>query len=115
MYTSVSWDSELEAFAKDYATKCIWEHNKERGWRGENLFTMSGDLTVKTAVENWYNEYQYYNMTTLICAEGEMCGHYTQVVWASSNRVGCASVLCETLEVLNETNMHLVVCNYEPP
>ncbi|XP_060087503.1 peptidase inhibitor 16 [Heteronotia binoei] len=111
----MSWDPELETFAKDYATKCIWEHNKERGWRGENLFAMTGDLTVKTAVEDWYNEYQHYNMTTLTCAEGEMCGHYTQVVWASSKRVGCGTEFCKTLEVLNETDMHLLVCNYEPP
>ncbi|XP_042317411.1 peptidase inhibitor 16 [Sceloporus undulatus] len=111
----MNWDPELETFAKDYATKCIWEHNKERGRRGENLFAMSGDLEVKTIVESWYNEYQYYNMTTLTCEEGQMCGHYTQVVWANSERVGCGTVFCETLEVLNDTDMHLVVCNYEPP
>ncbi|XP_054837308.1 peptidase inhibitor 16 [Eublepharis macularius] len=111
----MSWDPELETFAKDYATKCIWEHNADRGWRGENLFAMSGDLTVKTAVEEWYNEYPHYNMTTSICAEGQMCGHYTQVVWASSERIGCGTEFCKTLEVLNETDMHLVVCNYQPP
>lgn len=74
-----SWDPELETFAKDYAEKCTWEHNKERGRRGENLFAMSGSLDVKIAVETWYNEYQFYNYTTLECKEGEMCGHYTQV------------------------------------
>lgn len=73
------WDPELEGFAKNYATKCIWEHNKERGRRGENLFAMSGDLDVKRAVQEWYDEHQYYNMTTSICEEGQMCGHYTQV------------------------------------
>uniref|UniRef100_G1KSX8 SCP domain-containing protein n=1 Tax=Anolis carolinensis TaxID=28377 RepID=G1KSX8_ANOCA len=110
-----SWDPELEAIAKDYATKCIWEHNPDRGRRGENLFAMSGDLDVKTIVESWYDEYQYYNMTTLTCEEGQMCGHYTQVVWANTERVGCETVFCETLTVLNDTDMHLVVCNYEPP
>ncbi|CAI5777517.1 peptidase inhibitor 16 [Podarcis lilfordi] len=111
----MSWDPELEAFAKDYATKCIWEHNAERGRRGENLFAMSGDLDVTMAVDEWYNEYAFYNMTTLTCQEGQMCGHYTQVVWASSERVGCGTVFCETLEFLNDTDMHLVVCNYQPP
>ncbi|XP_008107961.2 peptidase inhibitor 16 [Anolis carolinensis] len=111
----MSWDPELEAIAKDYATKCIWEHNPDRGRRGENLFAMSGDLDVKTIVESWYDEYQYYNMTTLTCEEGQMCGHYTQVVWANTERVGCETVFCETLTVLNDTDMHLVVCNYEPP
>ncbi|XP_020651059.3 peptidase inhibitor 16 [Pogona vitticeps] len=111
----MSWDPELEAFAKDYATKCIWEHNKERGQRGENLFAMSGDLDVTLVVENWYNEYQYYNISTLACEEDQMCGHYTQVVWARSERVGCGTVFCKTLENLNDTDMHLVVCNYKPP
>ncbi|KAJ6659869.1 hypothetical protein lerEdw1_018325 [Lerista edwardsae] len=111
----MSWDPQLEAFAKDYAAKCTWEHNKARGRRGENLFAMSGGLDVKIAVESWYNEYQYYNMTTLECEEGQMCGHYTQVVWATSERVGCGTVFCETLHILNDTDMDLVVCNYEPP
>ncbi|XP_061469309.1 peptidase inhibitor 16-like isoform X1 [Rhineura floridana] len=111
----MSWDSELEAFAKYYATKCIWEHHKERGQQGENFFAMSGNLDVKTAVENWYSEYQYYNMTTSTCEEGQLCGHYTQVVWANSEHVGCGTVFCETLEILNDTDLHLVVCNYEPP
>ncbi|KAJ7332932.1 hypothetical protein JRQ81_015112 [Phrynocephalus forsythii] len=111
----MSWDPALEAFAKDYATKCIWEHNKERGRRGENLFAMSGDLDVTAIVENWHDEYQYYNISTLACQEGQMCGHYTQVVWARSERVGCGTVFCKTIENLNDTDMHLVVCNYEPP
>ncbi|ETE64476.1 Peptidase inhibitor 16, partial [Ophiophagus hannah] len=85
------WDSELEAFAKNYSTKCTWEHNKERGYRGENLFAMSGNLDLEKAVEDWYIEYQYYNYSTLACIEGKMCGHYTQVVWATSERVGCGT------------------------
>uniref|UniRef100_A0A670Z2T9 Peptidase inhibitor 16 n=1 Tax=Pseudonaja textilis TaxID=8673 RepID=A0A670Z2T9_PSETE len=109
------WDSELEAFAKNYSTKCIWEHNKERGYRGENLFAMSGNLDLETAVNDWYIEYQYYNYSTLACEEGKMCGHYTQVVWATSERVGCGTTFCETLELINDTDMHLFVCNYHPP
>uniref|UniRef100_A0A8D2JDP5 Peptidase inhibitor 16 n=1 Tax=Varanus komodoensis TaxID=61221 RepID=A0A8D2JDP5_VARKO len=111
----LSWDPELEAFAKGYAAKCIWEHNKERGWRGENLFAMYGDLNVTTAVEQWYDEYKYYNMTTLTCKEGEMCGHYTQVVWATTEHVGCGMQFCKTLQFLNDTDMYLLVCNYVPP
>ncbi|XP_053099540.1 peptidase inhibitor 16 [Hemicordylus capensis] len=111
----MSWDPELEALAKDYAEKCIWEHNKERGWRGENLVFMSGDLNIKEGVDIWYDEYQYYNMTTSECEEGQMCGHYTQVVWATSERVGCGTVFCDTLKAENSTDVHLVVCNYAPP
>uniref|UniRef100_A0A8D0H3Q7 Peptidase inhibitor 16 n=1 Tax=Sphenodon punctatus TaxID=8508 RepID=A0A8D0H3Q7_SPHPU len=111
----MSWDRELEAFAKAYATKCIWGHNKERGRRGENLFAITDELDVQTAMEEWYNEHEYYNMTTTKCAEGQMCGHYTQVVWASSKQVGCGAQFCKTLEGVEESDIYLLVCNYAPP
>ncbi|KAL7985244.1 hypothetical protein Chor_003814 [Crotalus horridus] len=76
---------------------------------------MTGYLDLERAVEDWYIEYQYYNYSTLACKEGEMCGHYTQVVWATSERVGCGATFCETLELINDTDMHLFVCNYQPP
>ncbi|XP_013915640.1 PREDICTED: peptidase inhibitor 16 [Thamnophis sirtalis] len=109
------WDSELEDFAKNYSTKCTWEHNKERGSRGENLFAMTGNLDLKRAMHDWYIEYRDFNYSTLACEEGKMCGHYTQVVWATSERVGCGTTFCETMGVINETDMHLFVCNYQPP
>jgi len=79
-----SWDTELEAFAQAYAEKCIWDHNKERGRRGENLFAMAPTLDLEFAVEDWNAEEKYYNLTTSTCVPGQMCGHYTQVpcCWA---------------------------------
>lgn len=74
-----SWDTELEAFAQAYAEKCIWDHNKERGRRGENLFAMAPTLDLEFAVEDWNGEEKYYNLTTSTCVPGQMCGHYTQV------------------------------------
>lgn len=75
-----SWDTELEAFAQAYAEKCIWDHNKERGRRGENLFAMAPTLDLEFAVEDWNGEEKYYNLTTSVCVPGQMCGHYTQVL-----------------------------------
>lgn len=74
-----SWDAELEAFAQAYAEKCIWDHNKDRGRRGENLFAMAPTLDLEFAVEDWNGEEKYYNLTTSTCVPGQMCGHYTQV------------------------------------
>lgn len=74
-----SWDTELEALAQAYAEKCIWDHNKERGRRGENLFAMAPTLDLEFAVEDWNGEEKYYNLTTSTCVPGQMCGHYTQV------------------------------------
>lgn len=110
------WDDELAAFAKAYAQKCVWGHNKERGRRGENLFAITDEgMDVPLAVGNWHEEHEYYNLSTGTCDPGQMCGHYTQVVWSKTERIGCGSHFCETLQGVEEANIHLLVCNYEPP
>ncbi|OPJ89022.1 peptidase inhibitor 16 [Patagioenas fasciata monilis] len=111
----MSWDAELEAFAQAYAEKCIWDHNKERGRRGENLFAMAPVLDLEFAVEDWNAEKQYYNLTTSTCVPGQMCGHYTQVVWASTHQIGCGAKFCEKIEGIDTEDMYLLVCNYYPP
>ncbi|XP_020855231.1 peptidase inhibitor 16 isoform X2 [Phascolarctos cinereus] len=113
---NLKWDEDLAAFAKAYASKCVWGHNKDRGRRGENLFAITeGEMDLQLAVEQWYNEHEHYNLSNATCAEGQMCGHYTQVVWAKTERIGCGSQFCEKLEGVMETNIHVLVCNYEPP
>ncbi|XP_056408329.1 peptidase inhibitor 16-like [Hyla sarda] len=113
---SLHWDKTLEDLATSYAAKCIWEHNEERGFRGENLFLMSGSsLDVDLGMDDWHKERDYYNFTTDACQEGKMCGHYTQMVWADTERVGCGEKFCEKVEGFEEPNMYLLVCNYEPP
>ncbi|NXJ96802.1 PI16 inhibitor, partial [Corythaixoides concolor] len=111
----MSWDMELEAFAQAYAEKCIWDHNKERGRRGENLFAMAPTLDLEFAVEDWNGEEKYYNLTTSTCVPGQMCGHYTQVVWATTHRIGCGAKFCEKIDGIETEGMYLLVCNYYPP
>ncbi|NWJ04482.1 PI16 inhibitor, partial [Crypturellus undulatus] len=111
----MSWDAELEAFAQAYAEKCIWDHNKERGRRGENLFAMTPTLDLEFAVEDWNGEEKFYNLTTAMCAPGQMCGHYTQVVWASTRHVGCGVKFCAKIDGIETEDMYLLVCNYYPP
>ncbi|XP_067387638.1 peptidase inhibitor 16 [Emydura macquarii macquarii] len=111
----MSWAPDLEAFAKAYAEKCIWGHNKERGRRGENLFAITDEMDVEVAMEQWYNEYEHYNLTASKCTAGQICGHYTQVVWANSERVGCGMQFCKTLHGAEEPDLYLLVCNYDPP
>ncbi|KAJ6924165.1 hypothetical protein NC652_017457 [Populus alba x Populus x berolinensis] len=38
-----------------------------------------------------------------------VCGHYTQIVWNATQRVGCAHVLCHNIQG------HLFVFSYDPP
>ncbi|XP_037861958.2 peptidase inhibitor 16 isoform X3 [Chlorocebus sabaeus] len=110
------WDEELAAFAKAYARQCVWGHNKDRGRRGENLFAITDEgLDVPLAMEEWHHEREHYNLSAATCSPGQMCGHYTQVVWAKTERIGCGSHFCEKLQGVEETNIELLVCNYEPP
>ncbi|NWT02312.1 PI16 inhibitor, partial [Mionectes macconnelli] len=110
----MTWDKELESLAQSYAEKCIWDHNKERGRRGENLFAMAPMLELEFAVEDWNGEEKFYNLTTSTCVPGQMCGHYTQVVWADTKQIGCGAKFCEKIEGIETENMHLLVCNYYP-
>ncbi|XP_073442930.1 uncharacterized protein [Dendrobates tinctorius] len=38
-----------------------------------------------------------------------------EMVWAHTERVGCGEKFCEKVEGFDDSNIHLLVCNYEPP
>eukprot|EP00731_Ephydatia_muelleri_P012996 Em0007g306a len=115
----MTWDSQLAAKAQGYAQKCIWGHNPDRtsplGKTGENIYMTTGSPSdCSVAVTSWNNEKDYYNYDTNVCQTGKMCGHYTQLVWALSNKVGCGAFRCSKLTGSTATNAFLVVCNYFP-
>jgi pathogenesis-related protein 1 len=60
-------------------------------------------------VGSWVSEKQYYDHDTNSCADGQVCGHYTQVVWRDSTSIGCARVVCD-----NNAGV-FITCNYNPP
>ncbi|XP_041052050.1 peptidase inhibitor 16-like [Carcharodon carcharias] len=111
----MKWDTHLENIAKKYANKCLWKHNTNRGKVGENLFATNGPLDPPTGVEDWYLEVFDYTYENMSCSPGKMCGHYTQVVWANTDKVGCASHFCDKLQGLDNKNLSILVCNYAPP
>ena len=58
-------------------------------------------------VQDWYDEISFYNYEKNTCKKGEMCGHYTQVVWKDSKEVGSAAYTCEDFS-------QVWVCKYKP-
>jgi len=105
------WDDTVAAYAQDYANQrmgdCAMQHSG--GQYGENLFEETGEADpVGGAVMAWVNEKQYYDYSSNSCAEGQVCGHYTQVVWRDSKRLGCAQAQCNN-------GGNFVICNYDPP
>lgn len=56
-------------------------------------------------------EKPYYDYATNTCAPNEQCGHYTQIVWKTTKRFGCAYVTCDS----GSYKGLAWVCNYDPP
>lgn len=90
---------------------------------GENLYIGSGCPPAASAVEFWYDEIECTVCGAPAgrddCVPGKavainscghkpcsMCGHYTQMVWSSSRKIGCAKRKCGDKDY--------VVCEYFP-
>ncbi|XP_016469247.1 pathogenesis-related protein PR-1-like [Nicotiana tabacum] len=115
MELPLTWDSNLEKYAKWWASSrkedCRLMHSfPESDFKlGENIYWGSGSTWTPTdAVNAWADEQKYYNYASNSCVEGQLCGHYTQIVWKSTRRVGCARVICDSGDVF-------MTCNYFPP
>ncbi len=110
------WDPDLAAIAQAYAEVCVFEHSGADGL-GENLFANAGSVvTAPTVVDAWVSEDAFFDYDANSCAPGEMCGHYTQVVWADSLRLGCGYAQCTVNSPFNGfTTWDNWVCNYDPP
>ncbi|KAF7643812.1 hypothetical protein LDENG_00232750 [Lucifuga dentata] len=110
----LKWDASLKVLAEGYAAKCHWSHNPELDETGENLFAGTGPLDLRVTLEKWFLEHLDYDYHNNSCHEEKMCGHYTQMVWADTHRVGCAFHLCNTMEGLDWERVSFLVCNYYP-
>ncbi|MCI68562.1 pathogenesis-related protein 1a, partial [Trifolium medium] len=81
----------VAAFAQNYANQrkdCQLIHSGGGGRYGENIAKSSGDMSGTDAVKLWVDEKVNYDHATNSCASGATCGHYTQVVWKNSVRLG---------------------------
>ncbi|RID77528.1 hypothetical protein BRARA_A00433 [Brassica rapa] len=106
------WDNQVAAYARNHANQrksvgCSMEHSSG-GPYGENIAWGSGNLSGVEAVEMWVKEQFDYDYDSNTCAWNQVCGHYTQVVWENSVKLGCAKVRC------NNGNT-FITCNYDPP
>lgn len=123
----MTWDDELERSAAAWAQECIWEHGPTSLLVsiGQNLAVHWGRYrSPGFHVQSWYDEVKDYTYPSPDeckpwCPErcsGAMCTHYTQIVWATTNKVGCAVNTCQRMNVWGEVweNAVYLVCNYSP-
>lgn len=105
------WDTGLAATAQAYADSCPTGHSGN-GY-GENLYWSYPSGNAAAAIGSWVAEEANYNYNGNSCSG--VCGHYTQVVWANTQRVGCGvAVGCQSA-IFGGLPHTAIVCNYDPP
>ncbi len=120
------WDNNLAAIAQNWANTCTYSHNptETSTQLGENIFIIfspdknSNIASPEQVVESWADErqcYDYQSNTCTACPYSTMCGHYTQLVWSTSKKVGCGMANCAAGSPNGNGPMQIWVCNYEPP
>jgi len=98
----LSWSASLAKAAQAWADRCVFEHSNTN--YGENLAQGTGEYSGADAVNDWYNEISAYDFNNP--GDSEATGHFTQVVWKETKKVGCGVAQC--------SDGALYVCNYEP-
>lgn len=105
----LDWSKSLAEIAQKRADELIssGEFNHRRGWSyGENLYEINGEAAnPKEVVLDWASEMTDYNYAGNSCRK--VCGHYTQIVWRDTRKIGCAASRAGVRTVF--------VCEYDPP
>lgn len=122
---AVRWSAALGTAAQEWADRlggegCAMRHapRTQLGDTGENLFwagpirwsdgrTEVQPVSPEQVVDSWGSEKRDYDAVTNRCAPGQICSHYTQVVWRDSREIGCAMAQCAD-------QGQVWVCRYRP-
>ncbi|CAG5855119.1 unnamed protein product [Menidia menidia] len=111
----MEWNQRLAILAKEQAGLC----RTDPSLRGTPSFSHVGWNTHLSAhgvssfsdiIDAWFKEGEDFLYLNGRCRENATCQHYTQLVWATSSQVGCASQLCPKDGRLWE----MFVCAYYP-
>ena len=113
----IYWDGALaraaDSYALDLARTGRWGHSPRatRAGQGENLWMGTrGAFTVEQMVGAWASEGQLFRSGRFpqVSRNGdwEQVGHYTQMIWPGSLRVGCA--------LRSSARDDYFVCRYSP-
>ncbi len=123
------WSDRLAVVAEDWATHlaenngCNMQHRPRQGKEsrpfGENIYWASPlkwsdgrreiqNISADRVVKSWADEVEEYDYNSNSCQAGKVCGHYTQLVWRESTRLGCGRAVCSD-------KSQIWVCNYDPP
>ncbi|XP_067906146.1 GLIPR1-like protein 1 [Heterodontus francisci] len=123
---AMTWDEALAKSARAWSRTCLFKHNPSLQKKGavhptffpvgENIFISTGSFNPMQAIKRWNDEVIDYDYSTNLCKSKKVCGHYTQVVWAKSYKVGCSVSDCP--KGIKGSGLKgpavIFVCNYAP-
>ncbi|KAI3886829.1 hypothetical protein MKW98_017181 [Papaver atlanticum] len=108
----LTWNSTLARYARRFASQRVGDCDMihSNGPFGENIFWGGKyeDYSAAYAVKSWASETSVYDPSKNSCQMNAMCGHYTQIIWTTTKRMGCARVKCNSGGVF-------AICVYDPP
>jgi pathogenesis-related protein 1 len=110
----LTWSPELASIAQQWANRlaadknCGLEHTPNSKY-GENLFGGSGKAyTALDASQSWYDEIKDYTPGVLTESNWAKTGHYTQMVWSKTQRLGMGQATCPN-------GSTVIAAEYDPP
>ena len=112
-------DKKLENLAKETANDSLIAGTLKYGeayrngeYYGQNLYLGSGNPhTGKYVAEYWYSENIYYNYGIGKSNNGATIGHFTQIIWKTTKKIGCA-VSIGRWKIYKES--YYICCYYYP-
>eukprot|EP00828_Plagiopyla_frontata_P040220 TRINITY_DN538_c0_g1_i2.p1 TRINITY_DN538_c0_g1~~TRINITY_DN538_c0_g1_i2.p1 ORF type:complete len:1831 (+),score=273.59 TRINITY_DN538_c0_g1_i2:3-5495(+) len=117
------WDQELEQLSQAYSEQCPTGHNPHRNTTsynqaGENIYwtwSVNGNPTLinEAPVKAWFDEVANFSNSSInpfVYQSTPVIGHYTQVAWAGSDRVGCGYY--KENQTATSTVKIYLICNY---
>lgn len=115
------WDDELAAVAQKHAEQCVFKHDccpcrqVDRFQTGQNIYmgfswSMPDDTYWPTMVKAFYDEVSLFKKEYISPFVFGSWGHFSQVVWATSWRVGCGRAVFKD----DKWFKTFLVCNYGP-
>ncbi|KAF6202933.1 hypothetical protein GE061_003340 [Apolygus lucorum] len=113
----VTWDENLAKSAQRWATQCSDGHDKcritpEFEVVGQNILrTASSTHEFNTSIAPWTNEIDEASVDLIEKYHfSPETGHFSQVVWAKTRRIGCGAVSYKRERLF----WMVIVCNYGP-
>jgi len=97
----LEWDDTLASYAQAHTGDCQMVHTG--GPYGENL-AMGTSMTGVSGVQMWFNEAKGYDFGTNDWDEN--AGHLTQLLWKTTEKVGCYLQNCG--------DQNYLMCEYSP-